>query len=187
MKLRLKLLIIFLICIKIIASQDSIISINYYSDSYIRNYNHSYDTIIKTPRIFKQGWELSMPLIKLNADEYLTFMFDDLRSEVRDYYYEIRHCNSDWEFSNLSFYDYSDGFEMHQITDYEYSFNTLVNYIHYEVTLPNDECPIRKSGNYLIIVYDSYEKENPVLIQRFRIVEHLVSIAAEAKQSKRYL
>jgi Type 9 secretion system plug protein 1st domain len=184
MKFRIKILIIFLFCttnIKAIFFNDSI---DYYYEEYIRQYSFVYDSLIKTARCYKSGWELSLPIILLDSDEKIYIEFDDLKNEIRDFYYEIKHCDADWEVSKLMEYEYIEGFNLNPITNYNYSFNTTVPYIHYNFEIPNNDVQLKKSGNYLLFVYDSYEKEHLVFTKEFRIVEPIVAIEASAHQAK---
>ena len=137
---------------------------------------------IKTVQIHKDGWELSYPIIELNSEEKIKLSFDILSSELQDYYYTIIHCDADWKMSDLLPSEYLDGFIENQIYNYNFSFNTLLDYIHYSVTIPNEDIQPKISGNYLIIVYENYNREEIILKKRFCIIEPKVSIMAEVKR-----
>ena len=184
MKNRINIFIIFLFCAKSVVAVLPEVKQDYFKTDYIRSHSFVYDSLIKTSRCYKLGWELSLPIITLNTEEKVIIEFDDLKNEIRDFYYEIKHCNADWTFSELSEYEYIEGFNLNAITNYNYSFNTTVPYIHYEFEIPNNDVQIKLSGNYLIMVYDSYEKDHLVFTKEFRIVEPLVSIDANAHQAK---
>jgi hypothetical protein len=97
--------------------------------------------------------------------------------EVKDYYYTIIHCNADWTpTANLTEMDYIDGFSNDRIRDYEFSYNTLVNYVHYDVMLPNDDLKWTISGNYLLVVYEDSDMENLVFSRRFMVVDNKMVI-----------
>jgi hypothetical protein len=111
-------------------------------------------------------------------DDSLKLSFDDLDTESKNYYYKIIHCNSDWQSSELYFSDYIDGFEENTITDYNFSINTLVSYVHYNLTIPNEQVKIKISGNYILKVYEDANEENMVLNRRFFCVENRVNVVA---------
>lgn len=184
MKIRIYIFVIFLFCVQSVVAVIPESKQDYFKSDFLRSHSFVYDSLIKTSRCYKLGWELSLPIITHNSDEKILVEFDDLKNEIRDFYYEIKHCNSDWTFSELSEYEYLEGFNLNPITNYNYSFNTTVPYIHYEFEIPNNDIQLKLSGNYLLLVYDSYEKEHLVFTKEFRIVEPAVSIEANAHQAK---
>jgi hypothetical protein len=84
-----------------------------------------YNENIKTVQIYKNGWELSYPVIILNSEDKLKLSFDDFNKDLKNYCYTLIHCNADWEPSDLSFSQFAEGFEQNQITDHLFSSNTL--------------------------------------------------------------
>ena len=44
-------------------------------------------------------------------------------------------------------------FENGDITDYEFSFNTIQQYLHYTLTFPTEDMKITRSGNYVIKIF----------------------------------
>jgi hypothetical protein len=115
--------------------------------------------------------------------DVLRLSFDELADEIGDYYYTIIHCNADWTpTANLTEMEYIDGFSNERIRDYEFSYNTLTNYVHYELLLPNDDFSWTKSGNYLLVVYEDEDMENLVLTKRFMVVDSKMSISSKIEQ-----
>ena len=92
---------------------------------------------IKTARICKADWEISYPIGHIADETPLMLSFDDLSKTARNYSYTIVHCDADWRLSRLSINDYMTGFPINQIRNYEYSFNTLTNYVHYRLSIPD--------------------------------------------------
>ena len=68
-----------------------------------------------------------------------------------------------------------DGFQENPINDYAFSLNTTIPFINYQLMLPNENVKILLSGNYLLKVWDSTNKEKPVLIRPFYVTEKLVT------------
>jgi hypothetical protein len=47
-------------------------------------------------QLYKEGWNLSYPVMKLFSDEKLILHFDLLDENIEDYYYTFYHCSKDW-------------------------------------------------------------------------------------------
>jgi hypothetical protein len=137
---------------------------------------------IKTVQLYRDGWKLSYPIIELNEGLALILSFDDISSEVKNYHYKIYHCNSRWEESEISEYDFIDGYPQNQISDYSFSFNTYVDYIHYVLKLPNEDFKFKISGNYVVMVYEDFDESNVIFTRRFMVTENLSKIDAELRR-----
>ncbi len=135
-----------------------------------------YNKNIHTVQIYRNGAELSYPVIELNTDDKLKLCFDDFSHEVKNYCYSLVHCNSDWEPTDISSSEYIDGFFQNQITDHVFSINTLVNYLHYSVIFPNENCKIRLSGNYIIKVFEDYDETKMAFTKKFYVNETIANI-----------
>lgn len=140
---------------------------------------------IKTVLIYKEAWQLSFPLINLtNENDKITLSFDELGSQINDYSWQIKYYNQDWTESKLDAIDYIDGFAEAYVSDYSQSKNTKVNYINYKVSFPNDELKFLKAGNYAVIIYESNNLEQIVLIRKFYVIKPKVQIKGNVfKQS----
>lgn len=115
---------------------------------------------------------LTMPIVGLAAGNgALVLQFDHAGDEIRDYLYTIVHCNSAWMPSDMVENDYINGFTEDRITDFQPSFNTLSQYVHYALALPNRNMRWSKSGNYLLKVFDDTDEKTLVLVRRFCVVE----------------
>jgi len=169
---------IFLLLITFIIYSDSFSQEEEYvnDENLIRNYDHVYIDDIKTVQFHLSGVPFSNPIMNLSNGTSLELVFDDLNDEAYDYTYEIVHCNSDWKKSELTELDYLDGFNNEVITAYEFSSNTLTNYINYRLVIPNRNTRITKSGNYLLHVYEDGDKELPVLTRRFMVAENAMQV-----------
>ncbi len=166
-------LLIFICNILLIQAQKD------YPDSILYS-NHIYNQRIKTVQLYKQGWNLSYPIMKLSSDDKLVLNFDLLADQPETYYYTFIHCDKDWKKSDIFPNDYLKGYAENPVEDYSNSFNTTVSYIHYRLSFPNDRVSISLSGNYILVVYPQDKPEEPVITQRFIITEDAASIKVTA-------
>ncbi len=143
--------------------------------------NQTFNNQIKTVQLHKLGWEHSYPYYELGSSENLVLSFDELSAESKNYNYSVVHCDANWEPSFLQEIDYINGFNQNPILNFDYSFNTTIDYIHYRVSFPNEEFTITKSGNYIIKVYEDFDVDHPVLTQRFMVVESRINILATTR------
>jgi uncharacterized protein YqgQ len=145
--------------------------------------NKIIDNNIHTALLHSEIQPLSYPIIKLNSQQKLQLSFDDFSEEIQDYYYTIVHCNSDWTESALMQSEYIIGFFENRIEDYEFSFNTLQKYTHYNLVFPEEYLKPTLSGNYIIKVYKNNNPEDVVLTKRFMILDERVNISTNVKRS----
>ncbi len=139
---------------------------------------------IKTARICKSGWEISYPVGHIDDQNPLVLTFDELSKTAQNYSYAIVHCDADWRQSRLVTNEYMTGFPVNQVRKYEYSFNTLVPYVHYQVTIPNEDVQLKVSGNYVIVVFEDGQDDRPVMCRRFCITESLAVISATVGRAR---
>jgi len=138
---------------------------------------------IKSVQMYREGSELSNPVIELGSDVKLLLKFDDLAEDVKNYSYTIIHCDANWNESYIQQNEYLSGFPDNQITDYAMSFNTTVKFVNYQLSIPNEDCTPKYSGNYALIVFEDNNRKNLVLTQRFYIVEPKVRIEGLVKKA----
>ncbi|MEI8201986.1 MAG: DUF5103 domain-containing protein [Bacteroidota bacterium] len=156
---------------------------DYYSKTYIPYEDGVYNDQIKSVLLHKSGFELSMPIIGLNAGETLKLSFDELGSDLKKYYYTILLCNADGLPTKLLKNEYLEGFTDNEISDYAFSFNTSVKYVHYSTSFPNQNCKITHSGCYFVLVYEDKTPEKPILMKKFWVLDPSININATAKQA----
>ena len=145
--------------------------------------NAIYKDGIKSVQIFREGNELSNPVIELGSAAKLLLKFDDLTEEVIPYSYTLIHCDANWNESFIQQSEYLTGFVDNPVNDYAKSFNTTVKFVNYQVRIPNDDCTPKYSGNYALVVFQGTNREDLVLIQRFFVVEPLVRIEGLVKKA----
>jgi hypothetical protein len=143
--------------------------------------NRSLNTQIKTLLCHKKEDELSLPILNLNTDNQLLVSFDDLDADIKNYYYTIVHCNSDWTASDLMESEYISGFTNEPITDHEFSFNTIQKYTHYTFNFPDDNLKPILSGNYIFKIFE--EGGETVAYKRFMILKTKLTIEAQVRRA----
>lgn len=137
-----------------------------------------YNDRIATLQVVAGNDWLSPPVIYLNGNTPIHISFDDLTHEYNRYTYKVEHCEADWTVSEELFEsDYIDGFtEGNLIEDTEESLNTNILYTHYRLTLPNNQCRLKMSGNYRVTVYDDNNDEEPMFAAFFMVVDHRMDV-----------
>lgn len=138
---------------------------------------------IKSVQLYREGNELSNPVFELGSDVRLLLKFDDLAEDVKNYSYTIIHCDASWNESYIQQSEYLSGFPDNPITDYAMSFNTTIKFVNYQLTIPNDDCSLKYSGNYALVVFEGNDRKSLVLIQRFYVVEPKVRIEGLVKKA----
>ena len=120
---------------------------------------------------------MDMPVAELGGNIHIDF--DDLTHEYTRYTYRIEHCEADWTPSEELFTsDYLQGFaDGNTIDDYIESINTYQLYTHYSLTIPNERCRLKMSGNYRLTVIDENNDETPVMTVCFMLVEPLMGVS----------
>jgi Domain of unknown function (DUF5103) len=141
--------------------------------------NQILDTDVCTAQLHLATSVLSQPIVNLQTMPHvLVLEFDHMGDQLKDYKYTIVHCNSDWQPSELDDNEYIDGFTEDRINSIENSFNTLTQYTHYSLALPNQNMKWARSGNYVLKIFDT-DDDRLVLVRRFMVVEPLWRIDAE--------
>jgi hypothetical protein len=132
--------------------------------------NEVYAKGIQSVKLTPFGVDFGQPIIQLFSGEKLVLSFDDLLQKDRYLKYTLIHCTHNWQYSILNQIEYLDGFFEDMISDYSFSFNTIVPYTHYKLVFPSEEMRITKSGNYLLVVYDD-NINNPLLTRRLMVLD----------------
>lgn len=138
---------------------------------------------IKSVQFYREGFELSNPVLELGEGTRLILKFDDLSNQVKNYYYTVLHCDPDWNESYLVQNDYLEGFPENPLDDYIRSINTTYSYINYQLAVPNDQLRLRVSGNYILLVYENQDKTNLVLSRRFHITENSAQLEGTVRRA----
>jgi len=130
---------------------------------------------------FVQNERNIIPILKLGDGFQL--QFDDLFGNEANYYYEIIHCDYNWNPSGIPKNEYLEGFDSQRIQDYTNSFNTLQIYSHYKLAIPNQFTQqLKISGNYMIKVLD--ENKEVVFSRKLILYEDLATVPIQVKRAR---
>lgn len=140
--------------------------------------DRTYSPTIRTVQLFKEGFELSAPVIELGSTEALVLRFDDLQPYTENLSYTLVNCTHDWVPSELLPGQYLEGAYNAYLPAGRTSYNTLQPFIHYELTVPNSDMRPVRSGNYLLKVYREGDESDLVLTRRFLVYEQQTIVDA---------
>ncbi len=144
--------------------------------------DYIYNPSIKTPKLFPLNNQLGLPIIQLNSSDQLELHFDDLGNYPKNYFYTFQLCNADWSEAQWSPFDYIRGFQQSRISQYRISSIAQVQYVHYQVNLPERSCVPTRSGNYILKVFQDADTSKLLFTKRFYVVDNKVGIAAQMQQ-----
>lgn len=148
--------------------------------SYAQN-NEIYNKGIASLQVVAgQNW-MSLPIIRLGShspNDRINISFDDLTHTYHRYTYKIEHCEADWTVSDQIFAsDFINGFqEGNTIENSMESINTNVLYTHYKLTIPNEDCSLKMSGNYKLTVFDENDDNRPMFTACFMVLENAMGV-----------
>tara|TARA_R110002050_G_scaffold252628_1_gene390853 strand:- start:9321 stop:10607 length:1287 start_codon:yes stop_codon:yes gene_type:complete len=162
---------LFLIHVQTFSQED-----DFYNPNHLRYENKTYNDNIKTVQLFRSGWNEAFPVINLNQSHSLYLTFDDLSDNLKNLGYTFIHCTSDWTPSDMMKVEYLNGLEDNLLSKYGFSSTMYQTFIKYELTFPNQDVQFTKSGNYLLVVYDLDNEDQPILTRRFFVAEYFTSI-----------
>lgn len=123
-----------------------------------------------------RGLLLAEPIVELGGETQVDLNFDVLGEDIREFRYELTHCDKEWVPSQLNPTDYLQNFSEGDIRIFDLAFNTVTKYTHYNLSLPNQDVAWTKSGNYLLSIKDDRTGEL-VMRLRFCVSEQLVNLS----------
>jgi Domain of unknown function (DUF5103) len=126
---------------------------------------------IHTARLFLYGNQLSLPLYNMGSGEQLELHFDELGTNIKNYYYTLVLCDYKWQPVDLSPFIYLKGFTQQRITTYRYSTIAFTRYTHYQATLPDRNMTPIRSGNYMVKVFLDGDTSKIVFTRRLLVLD----------------
>ncbi|MGL1888605.1 MAG: DUF5103 domain-containing protein [Reichenbachiella sp.] len=131
------------------------------------------------PILNSPNQEREAPFVLLGQRTDLMLRFDLLREEYDVIQAKIIHCNLDWKQSDLNDIDFLQDFNVFDIINYDYSINSKELYVNYWMKLPK----VKRSGNYVVMVYADSNPNKVIFTRRFIVFENLVGIAPNLRAS----
>ena len=159
--MRFKLLIIILLAF----------SYNVFSQKNISFSDMNYREEVKSVLFHPKDFDFNKPVINLNnMVEKLHLQFDVLVDDAPFLYYTFIHCTNDWQPSDLQQNEYIAGYFQDNIDNFTFSFNTYINYVHYDLIFPTPDMMPKLSGNYLLVVTGE-NSDDVYFTRRFYVVD----------------
>jgi len=165
--MRFKLLIIILLAF----------SYNVFSQKNISFSDMNYREEVKSVLFHPKDFDFNKPVINLNnMVEKLHLQFDVLVDDAPFLYYTFIHCTNDWQPSDLQQNEYIAGYFQDDIDNFTFSFNTYINYVHYDLIFPTPDMMPKLSGNYLLVVTGE-NADDVYFTRRFYVVDEKAVIS----------
>ena len=135
-------------------------------------YTQSLSPEVKSLQVIADKDFLKLPVIGLDGNSSLDIRFDCITDDQPWIDYTIVHCNAQWERDNLDESDYLEYSYLPQhIEDVNPSFNTLLSYYHYHLSIPNEHIKPTISGNYAVLFHLQGEPDSLLAIATFMVSE----------------
>ena len=129
---------------------------------------------------FVQNNQNVVPIFQLG--DAFQLQFDDLYGNDASYFYEIVHCDYNWNPSDIQKRDYLQGFDNQRIQESSSSFNCLQIYTHYHLPFPNSTTQLKISGNYMLKILN--EDKEVVFSRKFIVYENLATVPIQIKRAR---
>lgn len=136
-----------------------------------------FDPNFRSLQVRVNGDQLAAPVIAIDSGDRIEIVFDEIADDRTYMRWELIHCNSRWEPDGLVDSEFLDGFNIGDVDDYEFSRATLVHYVNYRITIPDERVRITASGNYVVRVYLEDDPDHTVLQARFCVTENRVGVS----------
>ena len=137
---------------------------------------------IKTIKLTRFGDQASYPIMELGTSQQLELNFDDMKADVKYYYYTLELRNADWSAVQMSYFDYVRGFTQQRINTYRMSSAMLTRYTHYSAILPDRNMLPTKSGNYVLKVFLNGDTSQLAFTRRILVIDNRMAIATQIQQ-----
>jgi hypothetical protein len=141
----------------------------------------TYNENIRTVKLYRGSDSRAPAIIFMGEGEGLNLEFDELVADpgdpFTDYFVDFESCDANWQPSGILPIEFYEGFSQQRITNFSYSEQTKVPYIHYMHRFPMEEERFKMSGNYLLkVLKDPGGDEEVILTHRFIVIERAVNV-----------
>lgn len=135
-------------------------------------YQQTIHSVQLYPNNGQQAASLAPATVSLQSGRLL-LTFDDLRPDYEQYQARLIHCDWNWQESKLTSLQFLYDYNEFPLTEYDFSQNTRIPYVHYRFEVPRVKIP----GNYVLAVYRNNNPADVVLSRRFIVYENRVNIS----------
>ena len=118
-----------------------------------------------------------VPLLTLGEGGRLALEFDVLGAESEALRWHVRHCDRHWVPDDLEEQEFLTGFAEGPVEEFDFSFTTLTDYVHYRCAVPDRYATFTHSGNYVLTVTTN-EGNEVLLTRRFCVSEQRAGVRA---------
>ena len=116
-----------------------------------------------------------------NLSDKIFFSFDDLNTKKSSFYYKINNYDFEWKPSKILKSEYIDGYDDNLIESFDNSYNTLIDYTNYQISIPNKDLKLKISGNYSISIHS--ENGDFLFEKKFSVLNKMISTNIKIKKS----
>ena len=116
-----------------------------------------------------------------NLSDKIFFSFDDLNTKKSSFYYKINHYDFEWKPSKILKSEYIDGYDDNLIESFDNSYNTLIDYTNYQISIPNKDLKLKISGNYSISIHS--ENGDFLFEKKFSVLNKMISTNIKIKKA----
>jgi hypothetical protein len=141
-----------------------------------------YDSITSTVKLGIKNTPFSYPILSLNSNALLELKFDRLTANMDNLLYTIIHCDANWKPSDISQYEYLDGFYEYAIEEFYASLAVQQEFVQYRLSIPNEDISFKLSGNYLLIVFADTDEQEVILTRRFMVYDNQLNIKIDFRR-----
>ena len=116
-----------------------------------------------------------------NLSDKIFFSFDDLNTKKSSFYYKINHYDFEWKPSKILKSEYIDGYDDNLIESFDNSYNTLIDYTNYQISIPNKDLKLKISVNYSLSIHS--ENGDFLFEKKFSVLNKMISTNIKIKKS----
>lgn len=136
-----------------------------------------YAANIRSVLMYVDGNPYNMPAFNLRGGGF-RLTFDDMDADIKNYMYTVELYDKDWQKPvKLDRMEYTEGYQEDRIQNPQNSNATNIQFVHFDMSFPNENMRLTKSGNYILKVYLDDADKTLVLTRRFVVYETLLSPA----------
>jgi len=142
--------------------------------------NEIFDSRVKSVQMFKNGSDDRYPIIAIDAEQ-LKLSFDMMGAQSENLQYSLTLCDANWNPSPLNQFEYIKGMQFDNITDFKFSTNTYIKYVHYNLVFPNENMKPIWAGNYILKVFRNFDETDLLMQRRCMIIKRTSTVDGSAK------